>query len=177
MATTELNADALGSDVGLRLNGPWTGYWMFLLRVLTGWWMLHAGLTKLMENGLMMPAGGLTWFIQDTTAITYPIMNAFSGGLLPIVQFMIPVGEFLVGLGVLLGCLTRLAAYNGAVLMGFFYFGNHGWTHGLFSGDLMGLLLFITIAVFGAGRVWGIDQYLEQMDWVKNNRWTRYILG
>jgi thiosulfate dehydrogenase [quinone] large subunit len=177
MATNDVNADALGSEFGLRLDGPWAGYWMFFLRVLTGWWMLHAGLTKVMENGLFMPEAGLMWFIQDSTNILYPVMSAFSGDLLPIVQFMIPVGEVLVGLGVLVGCLTRLAAYNGAILMAFFYFGNKDWAHGMFSGDMMGLLLFITIAVFGAGRVWGIDQYLERTDWVENNSWARYLLG
>lgn len=177
MSTQQLDANVLGTDVSLRFDKPWTAYWLFFIRVLTGWWMMHAGMTKLLENGLLMPAGGLQWFITDTTAVTYPIMEAFSGGMLPVVQFMIPVGEFLVGLGILLGALTRLAAYNGAILMAFFYFGNHDWAHGLFSGDMMGMLLFMTIAVFGAGRAWGLDQYLEQTDWVRKRPWARYLLG
>jgi thiosulfate dehydrogenase [quinone] large subunit len=45
------------------------------------------------------------------------------------------------------------------------------------NGDLMGLLLFVTVAVFGAGRVWGVDQYLERTDWAQNSRIAPYLLG
>lgn len=177
MSTQHVDTTVLGTDVSLSFDRPWAAYWMFFLRVLTGWYFMHAGLTKIMENGLMMPAGSVQWFMTDQTAITYPIMQAFSGSLLPVVQIMIPWGEFLVGLGVLLGALTRLAAFNGALLMGFFYFGNHSWSHGMFNGDLTTLLLFVTIAIFGAGRVWGIDQLLEKTSWVQKRPWMRYLLG
>jgi len=42
---------------------------------------------------------------------------------------------------------------------------------------LMGLVLFVTIIVFGAGRVWGVDSYLETTDLVGNRPWLRYLLG
>jgi len=177
MSTQHVDTNVLGTDVSLSFDKPWAAYWMFFIRVLTGWWMMHAGLTKIMENGLMMPASGVTWFMQDQTSILYPLMDAFSGSLLPIVQFMIPVGEFLVGLGVILGCLTRLAAFNGAILAAFFYFGNHAWGHGLWTGELAGMLLFITIAIFGAGRIWGVDQILEKLRFVQQRPWMRYLMG
>lgn len=177
MSTQHVDTTVLGTDVSLSFDKPWAAYWMFFLRMLTGWWFLHAGLTKIMEDGLMMPEGGLMWFMGNEAAITYPVMDAFTGSLLPIVQFLIPVGEFLIGLGLLVGLLTRLAAFNGALLMSFFYFGNMDWAHGLVNGDLMGLLLFITVAVFGAGRIWGLDAIVEKMSWVQKRPWTRYLLG
>jgi thiosulfate dehydrogenase [quinone] large subunit len=177
MSTQHVDTNVLGTDVSLKFDKPWAAYWMFFLRVLTGWWLMHAGLSKILENGLMMPAGSLGWFLGDTTAITYPLMDAFSGSLLPIVQFMIPVGQTLIGLGVVLGALTRLAAFNGALLMSFFYFGNHDWLHGMFSGDMMGMLLFMTIALFGAGRVWGLDAIIEKTEFVQKRPWMRYLLG
>lgn len=177
MSTQHVDTNVLGTDVSLKFDKPWAAYWMFFLRVLTGWWFMHAGLTKVMENGLMMPASGVGWFMGNEAAITYPIMQAFSGSLLPLVQFLIPVGELLIGLGLIVGLLTRLAAFNGALLMSFFYFGNMDWAHGLFSGDLMGLLLFMTVAIFGAGRVWGLDAIVEKMPFVQKRPWMRYLLG
>jgi thiosulfate dehydrogenase [quinone] large subunit len=53
---------------------------------------------------------------------------------------MIPVGETLIGLGLIVGGLVRLASFFGGVLMVFFYLGNASWSHGFVNGDLMGLL-------------------------------------
>jgi thiosulfate dehydrogenase [quinone] large subunit len=173
-----VEANLLGTNVSLGFSKPWASYWLFFLRVMTGWWFMHAGLTKLMENGLMMPEGGLTWFIGAGGLPVSPIMGLFQSGIaLDFVRLMVPVGEFLIGLGLIVGCMLRLAAFFGGFLMTFFYFVNHGWGHGMFSSDMMGLLLFITVALFGAGRVWGLDAYLEQTDWVKRNSWAKYLLG
>ena len=65
----------------------------------------------------------------------------------------------------------------GAFLMAFFYFGNAGWAHGFVNGDLMGLLLFVTMIVQGAGRVMGLDAYLEETDFVRNHPRLKYLLG
>ncbi|MFB6089947.1 MAG: DoxX family membrane protein [Halobellus sp.] len=177
-STPTVKTELLGNDVSLEFSRPWGSYWLVFLRVLTGWWFMHAGLTKLMTNGLVMPKGGITWFIGASGTPVSPIMSLFQSGLpLLFVRFMVPVGEFLIGLGLIVGGLLRLASFFGAFLMTFFYFVNHGWRHGMFSGDLMGLLLFITVALFGAGRVLGLDAYLEETDWVKRNSWARYLLG
>ncbi|MFC7046600.1 DoxX family membrane protein [Halobacteriaceae archaeon GCM10025711] len=147
---------------------------MLILRLLTGWWMLHAGLTKVMEGGF--DATGYLMFASQGTILA-PIEVWFAQNAPAFVNFMIPWGELLIGLGLLLGAFVRLAAFFGAFLMMFFYFTNADWAHGMFSGDMMGMMLIITLAVFGAGRVWGLDQYLEKMDWAKNSRWAAYILG
>jgi thiosulfate dehydrogenase [quinone] large subunit len=174
MATREIDTNVLGSDVSFTLSGPWSAYWLFFLRVLTGWWMLHAGLTKLLEGPFQ--AGGYLEFATAGTVVG-PVTTWIAGNAVWLPNMLIPIGEFLIGLGVLVGCMTRLASFFGAFLMVFFYFGNSGWAHGMFSGDMMGMLLFMTLAVFGAGRVMGIDQYLEKTNFVKNNRWLRYLLG
>lgn len=174
MSTTELDARLLGTDVSLNLSGEWAAYWLAFLRVLTGYWFLHAGVTKLMEwpfsaEGYLLNAS------RGTVLAPVEVWVAHNALWLP--NVMVPVGETLIGLGLVVGFLTRLAAFNGAFLMAFFYVTNHGWSHGMVNGDLMGLLLFVTVAVLGAGRVLGLDAYVERTRFVRRHRWLNYLLG
>jgi thiosulfate dehydrogenase [quinone] large subunit len=106
-----------------------------------------------------------------------PVTTWFAANAPWFANFMIPWGELLIGLVVMVGALTRLAAFFGSFLMFFFYFGNADWEHGFVNGDLMGLLLFLTIIVFAAGRIWGIDAYLEETSTVTERPWLRYVLA
>ena len=106
------------------------------------------------------------------------MLNAFAAGATEAwVNAVIPIGEVLIGLGLILGALTRTAALFRAAMLFFFYFGGEHWRHGLVNSDLLGLVLFVTILVFGAGRVWRIDSYLEQTEIVRARPWLRYLLG
>ena len=177
--TQTIETKLFGSNLSLEFNGAWVAYWLFIVRVLTGWWMLHAGLSKLWETYVLGEPFGAGWFIQFASAgtILEPVLMLFNNPAgIAFTNFMIPWGEFLIGVGILFGAFTRLAAFFGAMLMFFFVFVNAGFEHGLFSGDLMGLVLFITIGVFGAGRIWGVDQYLEKMNWAQS-RTARLLLG
>jgi thiosulfate dehydrogenase [quinone] large subunit len=175
MANTEVNTTLFGTDVSYEIDARWLAYWTLLLRLIVGWWFLHAGLGKLFEAGVQYNA---QWFVTQEGTVVSPIMNLFADGLLyGVVQFMIPVGQTLIGLGLILGCLLRLASFFGAFLMVFFTTANQGWANGMVNGDLFGLLLFIALIILGAGRVWGLDAYLEQTAFVQNNPWLRYILG
>jgi len=170
----QVNTDVLDDHVSLDSDGPWAGYRLAFTRILVGYWLLHAGLSKLLVG---FSVQGYLQF-ASVGAISHPVMVAFTSGAgLAFVNSTIPVGEFLIGLGLVVGALVRLASFFGSFLMFFFYFTDHEWAHGFVSSDLVGLLLLITIAVFGAGRVWGLDEWLESMDWAKNSRWARYLLG
>ncbi|MFB6079607.1 MAG: DoxX family protein, partial [Haloferacaceae archaeon] len=50
MSTRSVNP--LAADFELTLDAPLTAYWLALLRIITGWWFFHAGVTKLLESGL-----------------------------------------------------------------------------------------------------------------------------
>lgn len=179
MSTTnphELQTSLFERDVTLTLNGPWSSYWLLFLRLITGWWFMSAGLGKIVESGLLYDTEG--WLLHGTEGtIVYPITEWFAMNAVVVPNFMVPWGQLLIGLGLILGCLTRLAAANGAILMFFFYFGNADFAHGFVNGDLLGMLMFLTVIVFAAGRVWGVDAYLEQTEFVKKNPWLRYLLG
>lgn len=170
-----MKTDALGTEVSLPLNEHWSAYWLVFLRLITGWWFMHAGLGKLIESGPVYDTTG--WIMGAEGTIVYPIMSWFAANAALLPNIMIPWGQFLIGAGLILGCLTRLAAFNGTFLLFFLYFGNAGWAHGFVNGELLGLLMFATVMLFGAGRVFGVDAYLEETDLVKNNPKLRYLLG
>jgi thiosulfate dehydrogenase [quinone] large subunit len=175
---TEIDTRLLGRSVSFDVSEPWLAYWLVVMRLTVGWWMLHSGLDKF----LAWPFDA-SWFVRGAAAGTSlgPLLTPFSGGAgLALVNVMVPLGQTLIGLGLVLGALTRLAAFFGAVLMTFFYFVNGetgGWEHGLVTGELLGLLVFAMIATLGAGRVLGVDAVLARSAVVDEHPKLRWLIG
>ena len=89
----------------------------------------------------------------------------------------IPLGELLIGLGLMLGVLVRLASFWGAFLMVFFYLGNADWAHGYVNGDLFGFLMFVLVGTLAAGRIMGLDAMIERLAFVRQHPALKYLLG
>ena len=90
---------------------------------------------------------------------------------------MVPLGETLIGLGLLAGVLVRLASFFGATFMTLFWVGNADFAHGLVNGDFLGLLMFVTMIVFATGRYYGLDAIIEKTAFVERRPKLRYLLG
>ncbi|MFD0872372.1 DoxX [Chlamydia abortus] len=149
---------------------------LLLLRVYVGWQWMSAGWGKIFGDKPFDAGGYLQGAIANPVAdkatqeLVYPTYMAFIEKFaLPNVKlfnFMIPWGEFLVGLGLILGALTTAAAFFG-LLMNFMF---------LFAGTistnpwmvLLGGLVFIAGA--NAGKL-GADYYL--LPYMRNwfNKW------
>lgn len=176
--TTTIDARLLNRHVSFSIAEPWLAYWLVIMRLSVGWWMLHAGLDKIWAWPF-----DASWFVGGAAAQTTlgPFVTLFSDGiLLSFTNVMIPVGQTLIGLGLVLGVLTRLASFFGAFLMMFFYFINGetgGWAHGLVTGELLGVLIFGMIASLGAGRILGLDAYLAKTRFVENRPRLQYLIG
>lgn len=174
--TQSIQSRLFGRNVTLDLNGSWSGYWLVFIRMMMGWWFLGAGLDKVITEGLFYDTYGYLMFGTEGT-IVYPVTSWFAENAVWLPDLLVPWGQIAIGLGLIFGVLTRLAAVNGVFLMTFFYLGGAGWAHGFMNGEMAGILLFITIIVFGAGRVWGGDAILESTEYVKKHPKLRYILG
>lgn len=174
MSETQVNTKLFGTDVSYELDSSWLAYWTFLLRLIVGYWFFHAGITKLIDG---FSAEGYLKFAATNTIMESVVGPFTSGAGLEFVNFMIPVGETLIGLGLLVGLLVRLASFFGVFLMLFFVTINNGWGHSIVTSDLMGLLFFATLIVFGAGRIWGLDAFVEKTSFVKKYPRLRYLLG
>lgn len=175
--TSSVQTRMLGREVSFTVSQPWLAYWLVIMRLVAGWWLLHAGLDKL----LAWPFDA-SWFVggaaQQTTLA--PFLAPFSDGVLStFTNVAVPVGQLLIGLSLVLGALTRTAAFFGAFMMMFFYFINgetEGWAHGVVTGELLGILVFGTIATLGAGRVLGVDAILAKTEFFRNHPRLQYLI-
>ena len=151
-------------------------YWVAILRVLTGWWFFHAGITKLIEDGLAY--GYSPTYLQGMTGTALgPIPVWMGNNLAWLIEPGVPIFEALIGLALVFGALTRLAAFGGAIFMTLFWVGNAEFTNGLINGEFMGLLLFVTVMVLAAGRYYGPDAVIERTEFVEQRPRLRYLLG
>lgn len=82
------------------------------------------------------------------------------------VNVLVTWGELLIGRELMVGFLTRLAAFSGAFMMVLFYLGNGPVaTEGTIVTDLfLYLLVFLALAAFGAGRIVELDRIVENYD-------------
>jgi thiosulfate dehydrogenase [quinone] large subunit len=166
---------ATGTGLGFQVSGTWAAYWVAMLRVLTGWWFFHSGLTKLLDSGLSY--GYAPTYLEGMSGTTLGPVATFLAGYPNLVGAMVPLFETLIGLALIFGLLTRLASFGGVIFMSLFWVGNAGFGHGLVNSDFMGLLLFVTMIVFAAGRYYGLDAFVEKLSFVQNNPRLKYLLG
>ncbi len=169
-------ANPFADTVDVGVSTPLSGYWLALLRVITGWWFFHAGVTKLLEDGLAFSYGPIYLEGMTGTALG-PIPVWMGENLAWLIEPGVPLFETLIGLALMVGVLTRLAAVGGAFFMTLFWVGNADFAHGVVSGDFMGLLLFVTLGVLAAGRYFGLDAILEQTTFVREHPKLKYLLG
>ena len=156
------------------------------LRAAIGGMMLFAGLGKFaFISGEAFDASG--YLVHGVDAAS-PVSGLYAAmGATPwfveMANFLVPVTQVLIGVALIAGAFVRLAAFGGALQMLMFYLG--GWEGellALFDSTLIYAIVFATVAAFGAGRVLGLDAYLEQLEiggqpLLERFPAARYLLG
>jgi thiosulfate dehydrogenase [quinone] large subunit len=142
-----------------------SAWFVLALRLLFGFAFLNAGLEKVLEGS--WTAQGYLANVAATNG--NPLMGTFqwmaaTPWFVSFVDVAVPWGEVAIGLALIVGAFVRLAAFFGAFMMLLFYFGNWSIEHGVINSDLAYVLVFLAIAAFGAGRILGLDAYIERMD-------------
>ncbi len=149
------------------------GYAILGLRLVMGWTLFYAGITKVLDP---------SWTAQ-TFLNSIPPANPFQHWFMlmagdPVVDLLVQWGLTLTGLGVLLGALLRTAAFWGAVMMLLFWAAAFPLDHAFLVDDhIVYVLLLFGLGAFGAGRLFGVDGWLEKQDAVQERPWLRYLLG
>ncbi len=184
-----MSTELFGRETNFEYSETWIGYALLGMRIVMGWVLFQGGVTKLITYLDADPSNN--WTAAGYLANAIPAGNPFAGAFaamagMPLVDMLNMWGLTLTGLGLLLGALVRWNAFWGAVMMLFYWAAAleggllaglplaHGW---VVDDHLVYAALLFGLGAFGAGRIFGVDSYLEQLDFVKNNRWVRLFLG
>jgi len=173
MTSSTINADTGNTFVSTIRGHTVTGrahslsaWFVLSLRLMMGWAFAYSGFTKIVAAE-PFDAGGYLAFSAATNGNPLADVFAWMGSTPWFVEFAnvaVPWGELLIGLGLLVGAVVRLAAFFGALMMLMFYFGNWDIAHGVINGDFAYMLVFLAVAAFGAGRILGLDAYVERYE-------------
>ena len=139
------------------------------LRVLIGWHFLYEGLSKLTSDG--WSAKGFLLQARGPLAEVFRWMAA-DPERLEIVNQLNMWGLTLIGLGLILGCLTRLASAAGILVILLFYLCNPPFVGYFYSiptegsylivnKNLVELAALAVVLVTGSGRAAGLDRIIH----------------
>lgn len=142
---------------------------LVLLRLAVGWHFLYEGVSK-----LLMPDWSSAAYLENASWWFKDIFHwiAATPTVLYAVDLMNMWGLTLVGLALMLGCLTRLSCICGILLVALYYIANPPFIATGFSGPAEGHYLLVNknlveiialalIALFPAGRYWAFDTILS----------------
>jgi len=151
---------------------------LVLLRILIGWHMLYEGLAK-----LLMPNWTSASFLRESQWILSGFSNWIisNDGVLQAVDFMNTWGLIAIGLGLIVGLFTRLAAYAGAFLLLIYYMNNPpmiGLEYSLpsegnyliVSKTLIEAAALLFLGSFPSGKFFGLDIYMSRFLKSKKNK-------
>jgi thiosulfate dehydrogenase [quinone] large subunit len=146
-----------------------------MLRFTMGWIFAYSGFDKLIRgfsaSGYLANAtqGPLTgWFhslAANSTAVN-------------VIDPLVVWGQILIGLSLVFGVFTRWGLFWGAVMVFMFYLSAFPPANNPFMDEhLVYILLFAILGALGAGRILGLDYFIERLPLVKRVPGVKFILG
>lgn len=172
---------------GITLTGyphELSAWFVVILRLTMGGAFLGAGLGKFaFISGESFDAAGYLMGSEGPVAGIYATMAA-NAALMDVVNVVVPVTQVLIGLALIVGAFVRLAALGGALQMTMFYLGSWDVAGplGFINSNFVYLVAFLALGAFAAGRILGLDRYIEQLTvggqpLIERYPKLRYILG
>ncbi|MDJ1432689.1 DoxX family protein [Halostagnicola sp. A-GB9-2] len=176
---TETSVNRLESTFGgVTLEGrphQLSAWAIVALRVLMGWVMLTAGWGKITDG---FSAHGYLANVDPTSPASAAFgMMAESAAMMAAVDVIVPWTQLLIGVALIAGVFVRLVALGAATQMVLFYFGSWDVAGGLVNDQLVYAAVFLALGAFAAGRILGVDRYLEEHPIVERFPKLRYLLG
>jgi thiosulfate dehydrogenase [quinone] large subunit len=149
---------------------PRAAYGVAIARILTGVIFIAEGAAKI---GGEFVRGGFAKSVRETAAEAWPMWGSFLRSVvLPnagAFGWFFAVAELALGIGLVLGFLTRVAAVGGILLMVILLLGQThvpgaGWEKWVTAGltSKFALLLLWLVYLADAGRVWALDASLRR---------------
>jgi len=155
-------------------TGPFTNLQLSLLvilRFLVGWHLLYEGISK-----LLIPNWSSASFLSESQWVMSGISNWIisNNNVLNMVDFLNTWGLIAIGLGLILGLCTRLAAFSGAFLLLIYYFNSapivgieytipSEGNNLLVNKTLIEAVSLFVLGVFPTGSVIGLDLFINRL--------------
>ncbi|HPG39904.1 MAG TPA: DoxX family protein [bacterium] len=144
---------------------------LVIMRVMIGWHFLYEGVAKFMKPG--WSAAG---YLSQSKGIFSPIFEWITNNpdILAIVNQMNIWGLIAIGLGLIMGCFTRIAAVAGMLLIllyyvcnplfvGFYYSIPMEGNYMIVNKNLVELAALFVITVTSTGQFAGLDRILHKL--------------
>ena len=141
---------------------------LVILRVLIGWHFLYEGIVKLI-NPYWSSAG----FLLESKGLFSGIFTAIveSPTALQIVDFLNVWGLIAIGIGLILGCLTKTASIAGIVLLFLYYLCNPPFiglkytmpaegSYLIVNKNLIEMFALLVLVLFPTGKIIGLDRLI-----------------
>jgi thiosulfate dehydrogenase [quinone] large subunit len=158
----------------MRADKKYSGWQLFalvLLRVMIGWHFLYEGLSKLFD-----PQWSAANFLLESKWIFAGLYKAIAANpsILSVVDALNTWGLFLIGLGLMLGCLSRIATVAGMALILLYYFSNPPFI-GLYyaipsegnylivNKNLIEMTALFVLLLFPTGHIIGVDRFFHKL--------------
>jgi thiosulfate dehydrogenase [quinone] large subunit len=163
-----------------------------VLRVAVGFIFLFAGLEKVIGGGgewsaagfLQFATGGsLGWpWVSDPAEgeifnPTQPVWVALADNeaAMTVIDLLVPWGQIAIGIGLMLGLLTRFSAAMGTLMMVLFFFAAWELEFGIVNQHLTYALVTFVLGYLGSGNFYGLDGVLA--DRVGPGAFRRYFMS
>jgi thiosulfate dehydrogenase [quinone] large subunit len=144
----------------------------FILRLLLGGLMFEAGLSKLL-SGSFTAVG----FLNGATGPFAGFYTAIAGSptMLAITDVIVPWGELLIGIAIILGVVVRFASFWGIIMMLLYYTVSLPPANGWISKEIIYLVVFLNFLFAGAGYYLGLDRLAAGLE--EKRHPLRILLG
>jgi thiosulfate dehydrogenase [quinone] large subunit len=97
---------------------------------------------------------------------------------LSVIDPLVTYSQILMGIALFLGAATRLTLVFAAIMMFLFYIAQFPPEYDLFADYyLVYIVVYLMLGALGAGRVLGLDGYVERLPAARDRPWMRYLLG
>jgi thiosulfate dehydrogenase [quinone] large subunit len=149
---------------------------LVVLRFLIGWHLLYEGFSK-----LLIPNWTSFGFLQESKWILAGLAKWILAhdNVLNVVDFLNTWGLIAIGLGLIVGLFTRIAAISGAALLLIYYLNNppligleytvpSEGSYLVVSKTLIESCALVVLAIFPTGTMFGLDMFIKK--W--NNKWN-----
>ncbi len=129
-------------------------YAILALRLVMGWLMFYAGVTKLFDSS--WTAAG---FLNGSTGPFSAFFKSLAGNAL--VEQLVMWGLVLIGVSLLLGAFVRLSSFFAIVMMVLFYLPYFPPKNGFVEEHIVYAVVFALLMVFDSGRFFGLDSKIR----------------